>query len=141
MDDSSGEENDEDTSSVVSQERNLDPSDAHIPNDKYVGCHDHNLHNKLATTSVRDDHPAARGPDDTVDTHMRDTRPKLGQLGASPKCWLCTFSPHPTAVAMHSFIINSVSSMDFEFIASQIKHEILAAYPHALVRGFRGFTV
>jgi hypothetical protein len=51
----------------------------------------------------------------------------------SSKCWMCTFCSNPQAVMMHSFIIDNVSRMDVASIASQIKHQVLLAYPHALV--------
>jgi hypothetical protein len=126
MENSSDEEIEEDVCSVASEERHFDQADAHVSIDKYVGCQDHNLDD----TCMRDKSHAC---DDDSDPILPDNLPVQGPVTTPSKCWLCTFSPHPTAVAMHSFIVANVASMDFEFIASQIKHEILGAYPHARV--------
>jgi hypothetical protein len=118
MGDSSDEDNRDETSSVLSdlsEGGNLDPADTNIDVDRYMGC--------------QDCPPALPNTDDS----MVDIAPVRAPVFVSSKCWLCTFSPHPIAVSMHSFIVSNVACMDFKHIASQIKHEILATYPHAMV--------
>jgi hypothetical protein len=118
MDESSDEDNVDDMLSVLSDAsdvENLDPADASIPTDSYIGCGDCNV-----------DAPV-------LNDTMVDTVPVQKPAAVPSKCWLCTFSPNPIAVSMHSFIVSNVACMDFKYIASQIKHEILAAYPHAKV--------
>jgi hypothetical protein len=115
---SSDEDNANDTSSILSDlsdRGNLDPADASIPHGSYIGCQDHNTHTH------------------TIDCPMVDVVAVQPTAALPSKCWLCTFCPNPIAVSMHSFIVSNVACMDFQYIASQIKHEILAAYPHAKV--------
>ena len=107
---SSDDENIDETSSILSElsEDNLDPADATLDCGQYMACQDCN-------------------------DAMPDVVPEQPLAVTSSKCWMCTFSPHPIAIAMHGFIVNNVACMDFKYIASQIKHEILATYPHAMV--------
>jgi hypothetical protein len=109
MDDSS---EDEDNASVVSEETNIlpDPSDSHMDIDRYLTGAPYNIRAPAYTSPF----------------------PPVEIVHPSPqKCWLCTFSPHPTAVLMHDFIINNVPIMDVSYIASQIKDEIKTRFPHA----------
>jgi hypothetical protein len=108
---SSDEDNVDETSSVLSDvsEEHLDPADATLHGGQYMGCPDCN--------------------DAMTDVVSRELA-----VVPSSKCWLCTFSPHPIAISMHSFIVDNIACMDFKYIASQIKHEILATYPHAMVK-------
>jgi hypothetical protein len=115
MGDSSDDENRDETSSVLSdlEGGNLDPADTNLHVDRYMCCQDCPLPN--------------------TDDAMVDIVPVHVPVIVPSKCWLCTFSPHPIAVSMHSFIVSNVACMDFKHISSQVKHEILAAFPHAMV--------
>jgi hypothetical protein len=124
MDNSSDEEHVDETSSVMSdlELENLDPSDANLASCSYRGCQDYN-------EDMPDQHAAV------------DTTPEERPIVAPSKCWLCTFSPHPIAVNMHSFVVSNIACMDLQYIASQIKHEILDAYPHAMVNTYLYLSV
>jgi hypothetical protein len=110
MENSSDEEYDQDDTISVLSDR-LDPSNPDVDTDLYLSCHPH---------------PAA-----DVDERMADTPPIRRASTTPPKCWMCTFAPNPTAILMHNFIINNVSTMDLSYIASQIKDEIKSSFPHA----------
>jgi hypothetical protein len=116
--DSSGEDyDDHDTVSNASEEagHSLDPGDPNMSLNQYLTC-------QPDTPAVLDN-----------DNLMQDNAPAPPRAArvSNPKCWLCTFSPHPVAVEMHNFVIANVSSMDFQYIASQIKDEIKGTFPHA----------
>jgi hypothetical protein len=110
MGDSSDEEYDQDDTASVLSDR-LDPGNPDVDTDLYLSCHP----------------PPAPDADDP----MVDAPPGPRVSSTPPKCWMCTFAPHPTAILMHNFVINNVSTMDLSYIASQIKDEIKTSFPHA----------
>jgi hypothetical protein len=105
MDNSSDEEDDDNMPLVSGETDDIpDPADTRVDSVRYLPQVDD-------VDDTMPDVPAVHTP-----TH---------------KCWLCTFSPHPTAINMHAFIVSSISVMDLQYIASQIKDEIMTSYPHA----------
>jgi hypothetical protein len=105
MDDSSDEEQEnddnDDTASVLSEAR--DPSDADMESTRYLSC-------QAEAEDSMSDKPAPQH---------------------TPRCWMCTFAPHPVATLMHEFVASNVATMDLHYIASQIKDEIKSKFPHA----------
>jgi hypothetical protein len=89
-----------------------DPTNITMTEEQYLTCH-------TATIS-------------SPDHHMIDNPPDIPSTIRQSKCWLCTFSPHPTAVQMHNFIIQNISTMDVKYIVSQVKDEIKTHFPRAM---------
>lgn len=70
--------------------------------------------------------PAAPNqPSDPGDEHQAGSSDDAGL------CWLCTFSTHPLARQIETFINSTISAMDVSHVAVQSRHEILTAFPRA----------
>jgi hypothetical protein len=81
------------------------------------------------------DERAAHRPNHNSDDMLDDTvsNVPVRRTVYRQKCWLCTFCPNPLAVEMHNFVVANVACMDFKYLASQIKDEILLASPHVKI--------
>ena len=119
MGDSCAEQSDDEATSVLDDAYLTgrdDPSDSNMQLDIYIGGQNSNsmeLGPVLPTQSVS-----------TVDDHAPGPR-------KCEKCWLCTFCTNPLAVNLQAFASENVSSMDFEYMAAQIRSQILSEYPRA----------